>query len=115
MFKFNLKFAIRNILKTKWYSLINILGLSIGMACVIIIMLWASDEISFDRFHENSDRIYKVTRTWYNNDGTPNMCLSNISIVFAPLIKEDFPEVEQAVRFYPDRSMISYKDMEFLS
>ncbi|MBN1968435.1 MAG: ABC transporter permease [Candidatus Delongbacteria bacterium] len=114
MFKYNLKFAIRNIFKTKWYSLINLLGLSIGMSCVIMIMLWAIDELSFDKFHKNSDLIYRVTRTWYNDDGTPNMKLSKVSIVFAPMIKQEFPEVEKAARLYPDWNVISYGDKKLL-
>jgi putative ABC transport system permease protein len=52
------KIAIRNILRHKVYSFINIMGLAVGMACCILILLWVQDEMSYDRFHENADDIY---------------------------------------------------------
>jgi len=52
--------AFRNMCKYKLYSLINILGLATGMACAILIFLWIQDESSFDRFHNNADRIYWI-------------------------------------------------------
>ena len=62
MFKNYLKIALRNLIKHKRYSLINILGLGIGLACFILIMLWVQYELSFDRFHKNCDDIYIVIR-----------------------------------------------------
>jgi putative ABC transport system permease protein len=59
MFKNYLKIALRNIVRQKVYSSINIAGLAIGMACFILISLWVRDELSYDRFHENGDRIYR--------------------------------------------------------
>jgi len=55
MFKNYIKTAIRNILGQKTYSIINIAGLSLGMACSILIMLWVQDELNYDRFHKNAD------------------------------------------------------------
>ncbi|MGD8540095.1 MAG: ABC transporter permease [Candidatus Aminicenantes bacterium] len=60
MFKNYLKIALRNIFKHKGYSLINIIGLAIGMACCLLILLYVNDELSYDRYHENVDRIYRV-------------------------------------------------------
>ncbi len=57
MFKNYLKVTIRNLLKHKTYSLINILGLSVGLACTILILLWVQDELSVDRYHKKGDRI----------------------------------------------------------
>jgi putative ABC transport system permease protein len=60
MFNNYLKIALRNIFKHKGYSLINIIGLAIGMACCLLILLYVNDELSYDRYHENADRIYRV-------------------------------------------------------
>jgi len=60
MFNNYLKIALRNIFKHKGYSLINIIGLAIGMACCLLILLYVQDELSYDRYHENADRIYRV-------------------------------------------------------
>jgi len=60
MFNNYIKVAVRNILKHKGYSLLNIFGLAVGMACCLLIMLYIRDELSFDRYHENADRIFRV-------------------------------------------------------
>ncbi|MCG6912750.1 ABC transporter permease, partial [bacterium BMS3Abin03] len=60
MFTNYIKVAIRNLKKYKGYSFINILGLSVGMACTILILLWVQDELSYDRFLPDSDRLYRV-------------------------------------------------------
>jgi putative ABC transport system permease protein len=99
MFKNYLKIALRNILKHKVYSLINIFGLAIGMACSILILLWVRDELSYDRFHQNADRIYRVTREWKNRDGETSLHLARVAPPIGPLLKNDFPNiVEDVVR-----------------
>ena len=60
MFKNYLTVAVRNIMRHKVYSIINIAGLSVGMACTILILLWMQYEMSFDRYHENADRIFRL-------------------------------------------------------
>jgi putative ABC transport system permease protein len=60
MLKNFLKIAIRNIIRQKIYSLINILGLAIGLACSLLIMVFIMHELSYDQFHENKDRIYRL-------------------------------------------------------
>ncbi|HEX9655203.1 MAG TPA: ABC transporter permease, partial [bacterium] len=93
-----LKIAFRNLMKYKAYSLINILGLAIGMACCILILLYVRDELSYDRFHENSDRIFRVTREWFNQDGSSSLHLGHVAPLIAPLMKNDFPDIHYAVR-----------------
>ncbi|MFC1492697.1 ABC transporter permease, partial [candidate division KSB1 bacterium] len=61
MFKNYLKIAFRNLIKQKGFSFINIAGLAVGMACCIFILLWVQDELSYDRFHENADVLFRVT------------------------------------------------------
>ena len=62
MFKNFLKTAFRHIRKTKVYSFINVAGLALGLAVVILIFLWISDELSYDRFNVHADRIYRVVK-----------------------------------------------------
>ena len=60
MFSNYFKVAFRNLKKHAFYSFINIIGLAVGMACCILIFLWVQDELSLDRFHEKSDRLYRL-------------------------------------------------------
>jgi len=94
MIFYNLKIAFRNILKNKGFNLINIFGLSIGMMATIFISLWIIDEFSYDRFHEHSDRIYRID--WQSDNPqtrTPHPMTYQ-------LVK-DMPEVENAVSITP--------------
>jgi putative ABC transport system permease protein len=88
--------AWRNILRSKGYALINIGGLGIGMASAILILLWIQNEVSMDREHPKSDRIYRM----YNRDtfsGEP-WAWGTTPKIMGPTLQKDYPEVEQAVR-----------------
>ena len=93
-----LKTTFRNLKRQKTQSTINILGLAIGLTCCILILLFVRDELSFDKFHENHDRIYRVTRRWLNEDGAVSLHLAFVAPPIGPLLKNDFPEIEHAVR-----------------
>lgn len=96
MFKNYFKIAIRNILRDKGFSAINILGLAIGMASAIIILLWIRHQVSYDSFHEKRDRIYEA---WNNASMNGEMwTFSNTPRILARTMEKDLPEVEQAVR-----------------
>ena len=95
MFKSYFKIAVRNLIKHKRYSLINILGLAIGLACSILIMLWVQDELSYDRFHKNADDIFLVLRNDYNKFSAVTCKL------LAPALKSELPEVIEATSFAP--------------
>jgi len=60
MLKNYLKIALRNIIRYKGYSFINIAGLAVGLACSILISLWVIDELSYDQFYNNTDSLYRV-------------------------------------------------------
>jgi putative ABC transport system permease protein len=111
MFKNYLKIAFRHLIKHKRYSLINILGLSIGLACFILIMLWVQDELSYDRFHKNVDHIYLVLRS---DIGITSGVTSKM---LAPALKDEMPEVIEATSFIQFPSSIKlylkYKNMGF--
>lgn len=90
------KIAWRNLYKYKVFSVINILGLAIGVAAFWLITLYVTDELSYDRYNLKADRVFRVAEhgTW--NGGSFNIALT--SAPFAPALKNDYPEVEDAVR-----------------
>ena len=90
--------AFRNFKKQKMYSLINTFGLVIGITVCSFIFLWVRDELSYDRFHKNKDRIYRVTRQYLSEDGQVRWHFGMLAYMFADLLKNDFPEVQEAVR-----------------
>ena len=89
-----LKIALRNIIKRKIYSAINIAGLAVGLAVVILISLFLNDELSYDRFHEDSEDIYRIA--WMS--GNPQ---TRTPHPMAQALVRDFPEVEAAVSLSP--------------
>ena len=91
-----LKIAVRNLWRSKGFSIINITGLAIGMAAAILIFLWIQNEVSYDEFHKNKDRIYQV---WNRVPFEGKIrCWNSVSAPTAPAIEKDLPEVERAVR-----------------
>ncbi|MCP4724674.1 MAG: FtsX-like permease family protein [bacterium] len=93
MFKNYLKIALRNINKNKGYSFINIFGLAVGVASTIFIAIYVFDELSYDRYHENADRIYRVAFSdFYSGIYT--------STPLAGTLVNKFPEVETAARLF---------------
>jgi putative ABC transport system permease protein len=113
MVKNYLKITVRNIRKHKGYSLINISGLAVGMACCIFILLWVKDELSFDQFHENADVIYRVTEHQYNSSGD----YFPVAVTPWPLaeaLKNDFPEIVESARLrILSGRLISYGEKKF--
>ncbi len=113
MLKNYLKIAVRNFVKHKLYSFINICGLAIGLACTLFILLWVRDEISFDRFHKNANAIYRMNWDFkYNNNegigpGTPPP--------LAAALVNEIPEVTAATRIYPVSQMIVRYENKFFS
>jgi len=90
------KVAYRNLLRNKGFSAINIVGLAIGMASAILIMLWIQSELSYDQFHKNKDRIYEAWNR-ASFDGK-KMCWNTTPKILARTLEHDLPEVERAVR-----------------
>lgn len=112
MYKNYFKIAFRNLIRFKAYSLINIFGLAIGLAACILILLFVKDELSYDKFNKNADRIYRVHSVGKLLGNELNMAVSP-----APLgatMVSDFPEVIQAVRLsYNANMLIRYEDNVF--
>ena len=112
MLKNHLLIALRNIRKHKGYSLINIAGLAIGMACSILIFLWIRDELGYDRFHSRAAEIHRIYR-----DETATAAGAKSALTSPPMaaaLKKDFPEVLQATRFGTwQRRLVSIGDKNF--
>src|ERR1700746_3451061 len=105
MFKNYFKVAVRNLLRNKGFSIINISGLAIGMASAILILLWIQNEVSHDRFHKELDRLYEV---WSNDkiDGSVRS-LTNTPEIMAPALKKDYPEIEEVTRVSWTRNLLA--------
>lgn len=93
-----LKVAIRSIFRNKLTAFINIAGLALAMMCCILIYLFVADELSYDRYHTQADRTYRVTRNFLSKDGVPNLHLANVAPPIGPLLKNDFGEIEVLAR-----------------
>lgn len=106
MFMNYLKIAMRNFRKHKAFSLINVTGLAIGMACSILIVLFIRHEQSYDRYHKDLDRIFRVTMHY---KGNWEVDFAYVGPAVAPLLKRDFPQVEKAARLqYITRPLINH-------
>jgi putative ABC transport system permease protein len=91
-----IKVALRGIRRQKGYSFINIAGLAVGMTCVVLLLLWIQDELSFDRFHKNIDDIHIVSSLIKNE--SDRLQVPSVPGL-GPLLKDLFPEVEGSARF----------------
>lgn len=105
-----IKVAIRNLLRQKGFSFINIFGLALGITCTALIGMWVSDELSYDRFHSDYEQMYRITAT------LPEMKV-HAAVSPAPLalaIKNEIPEVDEAVRISSiNRDLIQVGDVKF--
>jgi putative ABC transport system permease protein len=111
MIKNYIKIALRNLTRHKGYSLINIAGLAIGMACCILILLWVQDELSFDRFHKNSNNIYRVIQDINFTDHSTTWAITQGPL--GPSLKEDFPEIVNFTRVTGRRFRLTYGEHSY--
>jgi len=103
VFKSYLKIMFRNLKKYKGYSLINIVGLAVGMACCILILLYVTDELNYDNYFKNKDRIYRIDTL--SGIGTTTRHYSTIPPALAPELAASIPEVEVSVRIFNSFNM----------
>ena len=90
--------AIRNFKKDKWYSLLNVFGLTIGITFSLFLIFYIKDELNYDRFNEKADRVFRIVSYIGEKDKNTNWA----PLTPAPLaatLKKDFPEVEESARF----------------
>src|ERR1700741_4946103 len=91
-----LMIAFRNIRKQSFYSAINILGMTIGLTAFLMIILYVADELSYDRFHDNAERIYQVGL--HGKIGGQDVMVANTCPPLAAALTSEVPEVEAATR-----------------
>ena len=92
MIKNYLKSALRNITRNKFYSVLNILGLSIGLISTIFILLYIQDELSFDKYNKNYKRIYRLESDFRISEKHDKFAVTSVPI--APAMKMEYPEIE---------------------
>lgn len=114
MIKNYLKIALRNLAKYKFTSFINLFGLSIGFTCCLLILIFITNELSFDRYNRNADRIYRVTRSFTSPEGKLWLHLGTIAPPFGPLIQNDFSDIQKITRLLPNGTTpLRYEDKIF--
>lgn len=113
MFRNYISIALRNLRTRKGYAFINITGLAVGMASFFLISLFIQDELSYDQFHENSDRIYRLALQSNTRNGTTNTAFS--APAWAPDLEAEIPEIERAIRIKPPQQMwmVNYETKQF--
>ncbi len=112
MLKNNIRIAIRNLRKYKAFSFINIIGLAVGVACVVLILLYVLDDLSYENFNRNAGRIYRVYSSARIEGGEMKMAVTPPPLG-ATLVRE-IPEVKQYTRVMPTANMlIRYKNNVF--
>jgi putative ABC transport system permease protein len=105
------KIAWRNLLKNKAFSFLNISGLAIGIASAVLILMWVQNEISYDRFHKNKDRIYEAWNRGHMDDKI--QCWESTPQILGPTLKKDYPEVELLARTVTTWKVTSVGDKKF--
>lgn len=112
MIRYHLTYALRHLVKNKLYTVLNLFGLSIGLACFALIGLWVKSELSYDRFHEKSDRIYRVVSKFVDDTSVIDQAVTSPRL--GPALIKDMPEVERAIRFDPADAVMAVGDKSFL-
>jgi putative ABC transport system permease protein len=93
-----LKIAIRNLLRYRFISFINLFGLTVGLTCCLLITTYILNELSYDKYNKNADKIYRVTRSFNNSEGVVSLNLSTVAPPFGYYLPTDFPEIKKMTR-----------------
>lgn len=110
-----LKIAWRNLLRNRTFSIINITGLAVGLGCFLLIALFVLDELSFDRYYNKTENIYRI-----NGDarwGGQELHVAETSDMMGPILKEDYPQVQEYTRIYSHSGDVKLirKDNEYIT
>src|ERR1700742_2690941 len=97
MFRNYLKIAVRSLRKSKGFTALNVIGLASGLGVCLLIVLYVTDELSYDRYNVNADRIYRIDEDSYLNN--TQYSAANTSKFFGPALVASYPKIEQMVRF----------------
>jgi len=114
MLKNYLRIAVRNFAKYKFISFINLFGLTIGLSCCLLILTYILHETSYDKYNPQASRIYRVTRSFNNDQGVVSLHLGAVAPPFGPLLKNYFPDIQQVTRLLPTGNVpMRYEDKIF--
>ncbi|MDX2247866.1 MAG: ABC transporter permease [Bacteroidia bacterium] len=113
MWKNYLNIALRNLVRNKAHTLINLVGLSLGISCTLLIVLYVQDEISYDRHHLRGERIFRISSDMRMGTNEDEFALTSMAV--GPRLKEVYPEIDTFVRFRmaPNRISVKYGDKLF--
>lgn len=112
MFKNYFKTVLRNLIKNKSFSLINITGLATGLTCCLLLTLYLQHELSFDRFHSKGERIARVIMDYKIGGSGSKGNFTSTKVL--PAFKANFPEVEDGVRMSPTSRLVKYDEKAFI-
>lgn len=112
MFQNYFKTALQYLTKNKTYSLLNIIGLSAGLTCFALIALWVTDELSYDKFNTNYERIFRLISSAKTQTGIEESAVT--SAPMAKVLKKDYAEVGNTVRLRMREEIITYKNQQVL-
>jgi len=112
MLRTNFKIAVRKLLNKREFTLINVLGLSVGLTTSLLIFLWVNDEVNFDKFHDNSDRVFGVWAHDYRDNGDIETQNRQNGLI-KNLMDSDFPEVERSTRVDSREHQLAVGDRKF--
>jgi putative ABC transport system permease protein len=113
MFRNYIDIALRGFLGNKLFSFINVFGLAVGLASVILIGLYVANELSYDRFHPDADRLYRISRDFYAVNGSDELLMATNAAPAAALLAADFPEIEETARIFGGRVLLGRDDVAF--
>jgi putative ABC transport system permease protein len=112
MLKNYLLLAIKNCRRQKMFSVINVLGLTVGIVCCLMIFLFILNEFSYDKFHKNGEYIYRVMRRSHINGAVRDMPF--LAPPYAKALLNDYPDaVQKAIRIFPDNDLVTYNNISF--
>ena len=106
MFKNYLKIAFRNTIRSKFFSMINIVGLAIGMTVCLLILVFVLHELSYENFHENKNQIYRISLEWGTEES--KMIFAGSMPAIAPVLESQIPEVLKATRIRKDYNALIF-------
>src|SRR5947209_20190439 len=109
-----LKIAMRNLMKYKFISFINLFGLTTGLTCCLLILGYILHEISYDRHQQFAYRTYRISRSFHNEQGVQSLHLGAIAPPFGPALLTAFPEIRKMTRLLPVGSLsFKYEEKKF--
>lgn len=107
-----LKHAFRSLAKDRTYSLLNVIGLAASLTCFAFIALWVYDELSYDKFNTNYDRIFRLTGAERTQTGIVESAVSSAPMAMA--LKKDYPEIEETARLRMREEIVEHKSQQIL-